>query len=160
VIVHAPLRDLNSEVFFAKLEAKDSEALRDLKSEVFSAKLEVEDSEAVRDLAILLAWEEARLSEPDRDLNSEDLSARPDAMVQLAVRVVEQERGLELQISFPESTLATMLPIVIVIEAARALKIEVFSTKLAAKVREPGRFFKIEVFSTKPAAKVREPLRL
>jgi len=46
-------------------------------------------------------------------------------MVQVAVRVVEQERGLELQIICPEFTLATMLPIVTVIEAAADLKTEI-----------------------------------
>ena len=52
---------------------------------------------------------------------------RAEPIVQVAVSVVEQERGLELQINFPESTFATMLPIVSVIEAAMVLKIEVFS---------------------------------
>jgi hypothetical protein len=53
--------------------------------------------------------------------------------------VVEQDRGLELQTSFPESTLATMLPIVIAIEAARVLKIEVARERLELRVREPLR---------------------
>jgi hypothetical protein len=46
---------------------------------------------------------------------------RLEAIVQAAVRVVEQERGLELQVSCPESTLATILPIVIEIESATVL---------------------------------------
>ena len=58
------------------------------------------------------------------------------AVFQVAVRVVEQERGLELQVNSPESTLTTMLPIVNVIEAARVLKIEDFSARLEAKVSE------------------------
>jgi len=54
-------------------------------------------------------------------------------------RLAEHERGLELQINFPESTLATMLPIVNVIEAATVLKKEFFSIRLEARVKEPVR---------------------
>jgi len=70
-------------------------------------------------------------------LNSELFSAKAEVVVRVAVLVVEQERGLELQVNCPEFTLATMLPIVIVIEAAMVLKIEVFSTKLEAEFSEP-----------------------
>jgi len=72
-------------------------------------------------------------SEPVRDLERESCLATPEATVQVAVRVAEQERGLELQVNAPEFTLATMLPTVYAIEAAKALKIEDFSTKLEAK---------------------------
>ena len=58
------------------------------------------------------------------------------AVFQDAVRVVEQERGLELQVNFPEFTLATMLPIVSAIEVARLLKMEDFSARLEAEVSE------------------------
>ena len=78
-----------------------------------------------------------RDSELDSNLDNPACSTNPDAIFQVAVRVVEQERGLELQITFPEFTLATMLPIVIVIEAARVLKIEVFSAMLETKLSEP-----------------------
>jgi hypothetical protein len=81
-------------------------------------------------------------------------------MVQVAVRVVEQERGLELQINFPESTFATMLPIVSVIEAASALKIEVFSTKLEAELSEPLSDLSIEVILARAEAEVSDPLGL
>ncbi len=70
-------------------------------------------------------------------MNSELFSAKAEVVVRVAVLVVEQERGLELQVNCPEFTLATMLPIVIVIEAAMVLKIEVFSTKLEAEFSEP-----------------------
>ncbi|HEX9196498.1 MAG TPA: hypothetical protein VF906_01765 [Candidatus Bathyarchaeia archaeon] len=93
--------------------------LRDLNREDFSAKPEAKDNE------------------PVRDLTSELRPATPEPRFQVAVRGVEQERGLELQVNCPEFTLATMLPIVNVIEAASALKIEVFSTKLETELSEP-----------------------
>src|SRR5207244_2395996 len=67
-------------------------------------------------------------SEPDRDLSREVCSTRPEVIVKVEVRLAEHERGLELQISFPESTLATMLPITNVIEAASVLMRELFFT--------------------------------
>ena len=79
------------------------------------------------------------LSESDRDLNREVLSAKLEVVVMDAVRLVEQERGLELQTSFPESTLATMLPIVNAIESERALMIEVTWERLESRVKEPLR---------------------
>jgi hypothetical protein len=138
-IARVPDRDLNSELFSTKPEAKDREPLRDLYKEVFSAMPETRPSELVRALARLLVSEPVRLSEPDRDLKRELFSAKPEAMVKVAVRLVEQERGLVLQTSFPESTLATVLPIVSVIEAAKVLKIEFFSARLEARVNEPVR---------------------
>jgi len=81
-------------------------------------------------------------------------------MVQVAVRVVEQERGLELQVNFPEFTLATMLPIVSVIEAAMVLKIEVFSTKLETELSEPLSDLNIAVILAKFEAEVNDPVKL
>jgi hypothetical protein len=121
--------------------ARDREPERDLSSELFSAR------------------PEAEVTEPDRDLKREIFSARPEATIQVAVRVVEQERGLELQVNCPEFTLATMLPIVNVIEAAMVLKIEVFSTKLETELNEPPSDLKIEDFSAKPEAKASEPVK-
>jgi hypothetical protein len=95
--------------------------------------------------------------EPERDLNKEFFSARLETIVQVAVRVVEQERGLELQVSCPESTLATMLPIVIVIEAASALKRELFFAIFEAKPSELVKALARPLVSE--AAKVREPVR-
>src|SRR5437867_1966420 len=64
-----PDRDLNSELFSARLEAEDREPVRDLNSELFSAK------------------PEAKTREPDRDLNSEFFSARLEAEPSEALRV-------------------------------------------------------------------------
>ena len=80
-------------------------------------------------------------------------------MVQARVRVVEHERGLELQVNCPEFTLATMLPIVNASDAAKVLKIEDFSRRLEARVSEPVRDLKRAVCSTKVATAVIEPLR-
>jgi hypothetical protein len=110
-----PDRDLNNELFSAKLEATFNAPVRDLNNELFSAKLEV------------------RVKAPIRDLKREDLSTKPEAIAQVEVRMVEHERGLELQISFPESTLATMLPVVIVTEAVSVLRIEFFSARPEAR---------------------------
>ncbi len=74
---------------------------------------------------------------------------RAESVIQVAVRVVEQERGLELQINFPESTFATMLPIVMIIAAANVLNMEFLSAKLEAAVRELLSNLNIEVFSTR-----------
>jgi len=82
-------------------------------------------------------------------LKNEDVRAGAEPVIQVAVRVVEQERGLELQINFPESTFATMLPIVMVIAAANVLNMEFLSAKLEAAVRELLSNLNIEVFSTR-----------
>jgi len=135
-----PVKDLNKEFALARLEARDSEPVKDLNNEAFSAKTEAIFHELVR------------------DLNREDRLAKPEAIFQVAVRAVEQERGLELQVSTPESTLATMLPIVIVIAATIVLKIELFSSRLEESVREVLRNLNIEVFSVRIEARVRELL--
>ncbi len=82
-------------------------------------------------------------------MKNEDVRAGAEPVIQVAVRVVEQERGLELQINFPESTFATMLPIVMVIAAANVLNMEFLSAKLEAAVRELLSNLNIEVFSTR-----------
>jgi hypothetical protein len=116
-----PVRDLNRVLFSAKLDDRDNEALRLSRCPMTFAKLEERDSE------------------PDRDLNSEFFSAMLEAIVQVAVRLVEQDRGLELQTSFPESTFATMLPIANATEAASTLKTERFAMKPEDRVKEPLR---------------------
>jgi len=105
-----------------------------------------------------LISELARDIEPDKDLMNEDLSAKPEAIFQVAVWVVEQERGLELQITFPEFTLATMLPKVIAIEPVRVLKTESFATRLEAEASEPLSDLRKEAFSARLEAKVTAPL--
>ena len=84
--------------------------------------------------------------------------ANPAFIVKVAVKVVEQERGLELQIIFPEFTLATMLPMVIVIEAAKFLRRELFSARFDVKDSDPVRDLKKEAFSRKLDARLREPV--
>src|SRR6266852_516200 len=99
-------------------------------------------------------------SEPVRDLERESCLATPEAILQVAVRVVEQERGLELQVNAPEFTLATTLPVVNVIEAAMALKIEACLAKPEATDNEPARNLESEVCSTTPEKMVSEALKL
>jgi len=86
--------------------------------------------------------------------------ARPETVFQVAVRVVEQERGLELQVNSPEFTLATMLPTVNVIEAERVLKIENFSTRPEATANETVKDLKREVCSTRLDATDNVPVKL
>ena len=82
------------------------------------------------------------------------------AVFQVAVRVVEQERGPELQVNSPEFTLATMLPIVNVIEAARVLKIEDLSTILEETANESVKDLKREKCSTILEGTVNVPVKL
>jgi len=148
-----PVRDRKREAFSAKPEIIVHPLLRDLKNEDFSARLEAKDSEPVKALVMPLVSEAVR-----EDLNSELCPATPEPRFQVAVRWVEQERGLELQVNCPEFTLATMLAIVNMIEAASVLRMELFLTMLEAKVSEPLSDLKIEDFSAKVDAKVSEPL--
>ena len=60
-------------------------------------------------------------------------------MLQVAVGAVEQERGLELHVNFPESTLPTKLPVVSVIEAVSVLRREFFCERLEVVVKEEVR---------------------
>src|SRR5262245_22533510 len=110
--------------------------------EACSEKAEVtnNESDSDRKMAECSTRLEINCQDPDRDLKREVRSRNPEAMFQVAVSPVEQDLGLELQVSFPELTLATMLPKTIDIEAARALRIELFSTKLAAVLSEALRF--------------------
>src|SRR5438445_472367 len=135
-----PDRDLNRELFSTKPEATVNAPDRDLNSEDLSTKPEDRDRE------------------PGRDLKWEAFSAKPEATVQVAVSVVEQERGLELQVNCPEFTLAIMLPIVNVIEAASNLKIEVFSTRLETELSEPLSDLNIEVILAKAEIEFSDPL--
>jgi len=152
-----PARDLDSETCLTRPEAKPrepdrflvrpliseptrvSEPEKALNHEVCSTRFEDRPRDPVRSLARPLVSETTIDSEPDRDLSREVCSTRPEVIVKVEVRLAEHERGLELQISFPESTLATMLPITNVIEAASVLMRELFFTRLKARVREPVR---------------------
>jgi len=84
-----------------------------------------------------------------RVLRKEDSSARLVAIFQVADNEVEQVRGLVLQISWPESTFATKLPIVIMIDPVSVLKMESFPVPLAASVSEPLRDLKRNNFSAR-----------
>ncbi len=119
---------------------RESEPEKALNHEVCSTRFEDRPRDPVRSLARPLISEATIDNEQDRVLRHEVCSTRPEAIVKVEVRLAEHERGLELQISFPESTLTTMLPIVNVIEAASVLKRELFFTRLEARVREPVRF--------------------
>src|SRR5207237_1135061 len=129
--------------------ARDNEPDKDLESETCSARLEDRHREPDRLLARPLISEAAIDREPDRDLSHEVCSTRPEVIVKVEVRLAEHERGLELQISFPESTLATMLPIVKVIEAASVLKKEFFSTRLETIASEPLKDLNREILLAK-----------
>jgi len=162
-----PARDLDSETCSTRPEAKprepvkplarpltaeltrESEPEKALNHEVCSTKFEDRPRDPVRSLARPLVSEATIDREPDRDLSHEVCSTRPEVIVKVEVRLAEHERGLELQISFPESTLATMLPIVKVIEAASVLKKEFFSTRLETIASEPLKDLNREILSAK-----------
>jgi hypothetical protein len=127
-----PLRDLARPlVSETEIESEpDKDFAKPLASEA------LRPSEAVKALPNPLVLEPATEREPDIDLKNEDFSAPLRDRLRDPDRLAEHERGLELQINFPESTLATMLPMVNVIEAASVLKKEFFSTRLEARVSE------------------------
>ena len=93
-----------------------------------------------RDFVRPLVWEAARLRElvrdfpkplvreveieiePEKALENEDFSVPVRDRPTDAVGLAEHDLGLLLQISFPESILATMLPMVRAIEPASVLK--------------------------------------
>jgi hypothetical protein len=147
-----PFSVLKIEFFSLKLELTINVLVRDLKSEFFSASPEKAPTESLRSLLTPLVWEVARESEPVRLLNREFFSASAEAVAQVAVRVAEHERGLELQVNCPESTLATMLPIAMEIESARVLKMAFFSEIEEARATELLSVLKIELCSTKDEA--------
>jgi len=88
-----------------------------------------------------LASDAARPREAAMDFENDPCLARPEASVHVAVRLVEHERGLELQVNCPEFTLATMLPTVNASEAATVLNIEDFSDIFDANPSEAARIF-------------------
>jgi len=99
-------------------------------------------------------------NEPVNDLYIEKCFARTEARVHVAVRVVEQERGLELQVNDPEFTFAITLPIVSPIEAVIPLEIESLLASPEASFSELVRDLWREVCSTKPETTANDPLRL
>ena len=175
-----PVRERNSEFFSAILETKEIESVnerkrescltrlvakpndpaRDLNNEFFSARLDNGLSEATKALPIPLAMEPATVKVSLRDRKKDACLARLDTMFQFAVTVVEQARGLVLQTSFPESTFATRLPIVIAIESVSVLKMPFFVAPLDAVVKEPISDLKNENLSARPEIDASEALTL
>src|SRR6266852_4461533 len=149
-----PVRDLERESCLATPEAILQVAVRVVEQE---RGLELQVNAPEFTLATTLPV--VNVIEAAMVLKRESCLAKPEAILQVAVRVVEQERGLELQVNAPELTLATMLPIVNAIEAAKVLKIEDFSAKLEAKASEPLRDLKREVCLTKPEAILHDTLK-
>ena len=86
-----PANERKRESCLAKLVAEPNDPATDLNNEFFSARFEDGLSEATRALPIPLAIEPARLIEPVRDLKADVCFARPEAIFQFVVRVVEQE---------------------------------------------------------------------
>jgi hypothetical protein len=110
-------------------------------------------------LPIPLAIEPRTLRVPLRDLKKEVCLIEPESIFQLAVTVVEQERGLELQTSFPESTLAARFPVVNAIESPNALNNEFFSPGFEAALSEPLRDRKKENLSPRVKTRAIEALK-
>jgi hypothetical protein len=134
---------------------RDSEPKSDLARPLASEA--TRPNELVNDLLIPLISDPVGKIDPFRDLENESFSATARDSPSDPEMVVEQERGLELQIIFPESTFATMLPIVNVIEAANVLMKMFFSTRLVTRPSEPGSVLKNEFFSEKVDTKPSVP---
>ncbi len=155
-----PANERKRESCLAKLVAEPDDPATDLNNEFFSARLDDGLSEATRALPIPLAIEPAAVKVSLRDRKKDACFARLDTIFQLAVTVVEQDRGLVLQTSFPESTFATRLPIVIVIESVSVLKIPFFAAPLDALVKAPVSDLKNENLSARLEADASEALAL
>jgi hypothetical protein len=106
-----------------------------------------------------LAIEPKTLRVPLRDLKKEVCLVALERIFQLAVTLVEQERGLELHTSFPESTLAAMFPVANAIESPNALNNEFFSPGFEAILSEPLRDRKKESLSPRLETRAIEALK-
>jgi len=87
------------------------------------------------------------------------LAVELETQPKFALTPEEQERGLELQTTLPESTFAIRLPTVRVIESVKVLKYEFFSAKGEADVTEPLRALKNENLASRLEAVVSEALK-
>ena len=105
-----PINERKRESCLAKLVAEPNDPDPDLNNEFFSARLDDGLSEATRALPIPFAIETAVVKVSLRDRKKDACFPRLDTMFQFAVTVVEQDRGLVLQTSFPESTFTNWLP--------------------------------------------------
>ena len=155
-----PANERKRESCLAKLVAEPNDPATDLSNEFFSARLDDGLSDATRALPIPLTIEPAAVKVSIRDRKKDARFARLDTVFQFAVTVVEQDRGLVLQTSFPESTLATRLPIVIVIESVSVLKMPFFAAPLDAVVKESVSDLKNESLSVRLGADASEALAL
>ena len=144
----------------AKLVAEPNDPATDLNNEFFSARLDDGLSEATRALPIPLAIETAAVKVSLRDRKKDACFPRLNTMFQFAVIVVEQDRGPVLQTSFPESTFATRLPIVIVIESVSVLKMPFEATPVDALVKKPVSNLKNDNLSARLEADASEALAL
>jgi hypothetical protein len=155
-----PVNERKREPCLAKLVAEPNDPATDLNNEFFSARLDDGLSEATRALPIPLAMEPAAVNVSLRDRKKDACFERLDTMFQFAVTVVEQDRGLVLQTSFPELTFATRLPIVLVIESVSVLKMPFFAAPLDAVVKKPASDLKNENLSAGLEADASEALAL
>ena len=117
VLERVPVRDLKRRLI--------SEPDRDREPENVRAKpltsREARPAEPVRAFPIPLVSDVTSERDTEKDLRYEYFSTAVRDWPRDPETVVEQERGLELQMIFPESTFATMLPITNVSKAARFL---------------------------------------
>jgi len=155
-----PANERKKESCLAKLVADSNDPATDLNNEFFSARLDDGLSEAIRAFPIPFAIETAAVKVSLRDRKNDACFPRLDAMFQFALTVVEQDRGLVLQTSFPESTFATMLPIVIVIESVSVLKMPFEAAPLDALVKKPVNDLKNDNLSARLEADASEALAL
>jgi len=155
-----PVNERKRESCLAKLVAEPNDPATDLNNEFFSARPDDGLSEATKALPIPFAIEPAAVKVSLRDRKKDACFPRLDAMFQFAVTVVEQDRGLVLQTSFPESTFATRLPIVIVIESVSVLKMPFFAAPLDAVVKNPVSDLKNDNLSARLDADASEALAL
>jgi hypothetical protein len=155
-----PANERKRESCLAKLVAEPNDPAPDLNNEFFSARLDDGLSEAIRALPIPFAIETAAVKVSLRDRKKDACFARLDTVFQLPVAVVEQDRGLVLQTRFPESTFATRLPIVIVIESVSVLKMPFCAALLDAEVKKPVSDLKNDNLSTGLEADASEALAL
>jgi hypothetical protein len=158
-IVNEPARDLKSEFFTWKLETGLTDPASDLNNEDRPARFKDPPSKATKPLPIPLAMEPPKLSVSLSVLKKEVCLARLEAVFKFPAKVVEHERGLELQASFPESTLAARLPVVIVIEPVRALKTEFFSPSVEPRFSESLRALNSEFFPRRFEAEASKALK-
>jgi len=155
-----PANERKRESCLAKLVAEPNDPVMDVNNEFFSARLDDGLSEATRALPIPLAIETAVVKVSLRDRKKDACFPRLDTVFQFAVTVVEQDRGLVLQTRFPESTFATRLPIVIVIESVSVLKMPFEAAPLDALVRKPVSDRKNDNLSARLEAEASDALAL